>query len=90
MWRYPFECDLISDRVLVVNHRLQISRRHDKKKDIPHVRTCRGTRLENRRATVKRLKNTKAAAVLLSAGLPRTSGSERIEPCGYSLKSFRL
>jgi hypothetical protein len=29
-------------------------------------------------------------AVLLSAGLPRTGGSERIELCGYSLKSFRL
>jgi hypothetical protein len=29
-------------------------------------------------------------AVLLSAGLPRTGGSERIEVCRYSLKSFRL
>ena len=29
-------------------------------------------------------------AVVLSAGLQRTGGSERIELCGYSLKSFRL
>ena len=38
MWRYPLECDLISNRILVMDHRLRIPQRHDKKKDIPHAR----------------------------------------------------
>jgi len=32
----PIECDLISDRVLIMNHRLGVARRHVEEKNVPH------------------------------------------------------
>jgi hypothetical protein len=54
MGRNPVERDFISNRVLIVDHRLRVPGRHIKEKDVPHsTRWIIGT-VEIRQAYVKR------------------------------------